>query len=153
MNMRRSGYYGVVLATVFFAVFVSPKIAWGIVPFGGKVSAVVPCTCSKNLLTTIGGKMFMVTPKSIIFAFGALKPGKSVVGIASPSAIECEIAVPHHGCQVIGAGKPIILTGTSLRIAVSSIPMPNGGGNGGSNAPKPNPNLKPANKPITPPLK
>jgi len=82
------------------------------IPFGGIITKEIPCNDGSVLLTIVGPRPgeFMLTAASLKFAWYAFLPSEWVLGIAAPvAAIPCTL-----GPTVVGAGLPIIMSGTTL---------------------------------------
>lgn len=107
---------GAILISCAFWVF--PVYAWvpGIIPFGGRSLAAVPCTCSGCVLVTVGPPRpgtFMYCPTtSRLYKWYTLTPPAWQLGIATGFRI-CEELCPL-GCCPIGGGPVILKDGTSL---------------------------------------
>jgi len=107
-----------IISIVLFAAFylLPVKQLNAVVPFGGKILNVKYCTCSFNLLLTVGppvGGKYMFGPGSKLYAYGQVyRAGPWVLGLAGAPQV-C-MMVGSHGCYPAGTGLKIIQVGTSL---------------------------------------
>ncbi len=84
-----------------------------VVPFGGPIVKIIPCSKPPGLLLTIGpplpAEVIVVTGRTLIFLFGSFRPGAYALGIADPAPTPCIV-----GLVPVGAGFIVRFIGTSL---------------------------------------
>ncbi|MBI2054682.1 MAG: hypothetical protein HYT39_01130 [Candidatus Sungbacteria bacterium] len=83
---------------------------------GGIITNIVYCTCINAQLLIVGppraGNFLFFPGVTRLYAFGSVKIGSWVLGIASPAEQAC-LVYAGVGCVSAGSGKPIIMMGTS----------------------------------------
>lgn len=112
-----------VFAAFVIAVLLVPDSAQALglfTPFGGRVLATIPCTCSASTMITVGlprPGTFILTPASRIYKNYLPIPGRWVLGIAtgvSPCMVLIPLPIPPFmTCIPMGAGGVIVRIGTS----------------------------------------
>ena len=87
-------------------------------PFGGRVLATIPCTCSPIIgtqIVTVGppkGGVFLYTPITKAYKYYYPYVGRWILGIASNFRAPCMMGIPPF-CVAAGTYKPITMFGTS----------------------------------------
>lgn len=103
------------LLIVSGAVFYKVR-AGAFLPFGGMILYTFPCTCSANLLVTVGtprGGVFVYQPgASQIFSHFAIHPGAWILGGFEPVGVCLQYV--GKGCVPIPNEGTIVMAGTSL---------------------------------------
>src|SRR3989344_5101636 len=117
----------IIVALVTFGLLVTPVAVFALSfsnpiggAFGGRITLVIPCTCSvppTMLKITVGppsgGSFIYIPGVSTLYRFYKLLPPSWVLGL-SFGRRECLIGIPPT-CTPVGAGGTIIrMTGTSL---------------------------------------
>ena len=118
--MSKKVVIGVVVALLAivsaFVVFF-PKRSNAIIPFGGNILMVTPCSCTAGYLIKVGPPVpgvFIYQPGvSILYPlFQIYRPGPWVLGFALPGGV-CKIYV-GKGCAILPAEGTIAEVGTSI---------------------------------------
>ena len=120
--MKKSFFFGLILI-IFFAIW--PVSSWAAIPFGGRITSVIPCTCNWMLgdLSVCVEQLPVAGPPFLIFTAGVsrlysyfqLLPGSWILGNTYPMVSSCWVGVipfcvPVDGCAL----APIIsIVGTS----------------------------------------
>ncbi len=107
------------LAAVFAGAFMllPAKQSSAIVPFGGPILNVTYCTCSGNILLTVGppmgGRYIFQPGASTLFPYGQVyRPGPWVLGTYAPGGV-CTVFA-GKGCAPLPSFGTIIQVSTSL---------------------------------------
>jgi hypothetical protein len=110
-----------ILVAGFVWLFVGSDEAYaaiGFLPFGGRVLATIPCTCSPgSALVTVGpprGGLFMKVPVTRTYQYYKVLPPSWVLGLASGYAACMQINPTGAGCIPAGGGPIMLKVGTSL---------------------------------------
>ncbi len=102
-------------------------------PFGGFVTAVVPCTCSGGLWMQYTPFFFgtdipasgalYIPPSAVIYQYFQLVPGTWELGSYIPSAGACFVPAPNPAdpCVFLPAGGIVEYTGTSSLAPISLL--------------------------------
>lgn len=121
--MKKSIYTILAVATIlaFGLFFAFPNkglaLIGGSSPFGGRVSARIPCTCGADSLIFVGppvGGQFILSPASRVYKNYGVFPPNWVLGLASGFST-CLVLVPSipPTCVPSGNGPIIKIMGTS----------------------------------------
>lgn len=106
----------ILVLVISFTIFPAGE-SQAIIPFGGQIKSVFYCTCSNNILLTIGppngGSLIYQPGGTRLYAYGQVfRPGPWTLGNYSPGGA-CLVYV-GVGCAAIGSQGTIKSTGTSL---------------------------------------
>lgn len=107
------------LSFLFFVFLNNPNTAQAqLVPFGGKITAVVPCPCSASYMVYVGppvsATVMYVPSMTKLYPFYQIsRPGPWVLGIYYPGTTYTCLVYSITGCTSVGSAPIINIVGTS----------------------------------------